>query len=469
MRLLLINPPGPYCRAGSRWPHTRKRRDIGIDYHPFPFGLGYAAARLRADGHEVRVADCIASALSNAELLGLTEAFSPDVIFMETSAPSFLDDVDTMRALNRPCIAGGAHATVTWRDHLEAGFAAVVLGEYDQVLDAACRLEPQPWLATKSHEPREHAPLIADLDALPHPAWDLMPMEKYNDPICRGRSVTVMSSRGCPNACAFCTVTPFQGRRRYRMRDPKSVCDEIAMLIDRYHPDEIYFDDDTITANRQHMLALCEEYKRRQFGIGFCCMGNASVDRQVLAAMAEAGCRAYKFGVESADPEVLRRIPKRIDLEQVVRTVHDCHRLGILTHATFVFGLPGENRESAVRTIDFALRLRPHTLQFAIATPYAGTPLYEQARAQGWLVKENWKEFDPAGGAVLSYPGYSAQDIEEMHALAWSRWQWFMLTRHPMTLFHHFRNAWRREGLSGVVRLGRYGAGRLRAILDART
>jgi radical SAM superfamily enzyme YgiQ (UPF0313 family) len=197
-------------------------------------------------------------------------------------------------------------------------------------------------------------------------------------------------------------------------------------------------------------------------------MGNATVDRDVLDAMARAGCRAYKFGVESADPEVLRRIPKRIEPEDVLRTVRDCRALGIQSHATFMLGLPGENRAGAMRTIDFALKLRPHTLQFAIATPYVGTELYERARAEGWLVARDWKEFDPAAGSVLSYPDYTGKDIAEMHELAWRRWQWVMLTRRPMTLVHHFRNAFAREGVGGMLRLGRYGAGRLAAILGLR-
>ena len=292
-----------------------------------------------------------------------------------------------------------------------------------------------------------------------------MPIEKYNDPICLGRSVTVLSTRGCPMRCEFCTLTPYHGARNYRQRDPRKVCDEIELLIERYHPDEIYFDDDSITLNRKHILALCDEIKARRWRLPFCCMGNATVDRDVLEAMAAAGCRAFKFGVESADPEVLKRIPKQMDLDDVVRTARDCRQLGIQTHATFLFGLPGETRESALRTIEFALNMQAHTLQFAIVTPYPGTAFYKRAKENGWLTTESWADFDPASEAVLSYPGYSAEDIVEMHDLAWRRWQWCMLTRRPATLLHHFDNAFRREGLGGILRLGRYGLSRLATVL----
>jgi radical SAM superfamily enzyme YgiQ (UPF0313 family) len=184
--------------------------------------------------------------------------------------------------------------------------------------------------------------------------------------------------------------------------------------------------------------------------------------------MRGAGCRAYKFGVETGDPEVMRRIPKALDLAAVRRTVQDCRDLGIQAHATFLLGLPGENRERALRTIDFALSLDTHTLQFAIATPYPGTRFYERAREKGWLTKESWHDFDPAGEAVVSYPDYPSDEIVAMHELAWKRWQAHMLRHRPATVLHHFRNALRREGLPGVLRLGCYSVSRLAAVLGTR-
>ncbi len=467
MNVLVLNPPGPFCRAGSRWPHRRKLTSTGIDYHPFPFALGYAASRLLTDGHAVRFVDCIATSTSDIELQDIARDFEPDVVLMETSAPSFFDDVAVMKMLDVPCVAGGAHATATCAEHLAQGFAAVIRGEYDQVISEAIGLAPQPWLAPAEQPEAEHAPLIDDFDVIPYPAWDLMPMEKYNDPFCKGTTVTVLSSRGCPLKCEFCTIAPHQGKRNYRRRDPKAVCDEIALLIERYDPDEIYFDDDTITINAKHMKALCAEYASRNFGLPFSCMGNATVERETLDAMASAGCRALKFGVESGDPDVLALVPKLMKLDDVVRTVRDCAELGIQTHANFLIGLPGETPEKALRSINYALNLNTNTLQFAIATPYPGTVFYEKALKKGWLTKESWMDFDPAGEAVVSYPDYSSEEIVAMYELAWRKWQWRMLTKHPMTVVHHFGNAFRREGFGGVFRLGRYSVERLWTVLGA--
>lgn len=468
MKVLILNPPGPFCRAGSRWPHKRKEQTVGIDYHPFPFSLGYAAARLLADGHEVLFLDCIASGISPVDLCERAEAFKPDVVFMETSAPSFFADTEIKDMLGTPCIAGGAHATATVKDHLEAGFSGVIKGEYDQVISDALSFEHHSWLATPEHPEAIHAPLVTELDEIPYPAWDLMPMEKYNDPFCKGRTVTVLTSRGCPLKCSFCTIAPHHGKQSYRRRDPKAVCDEIQVLVNKYHPDEIYIDDDTITINRKHLIAFSNEYKSREYGLPFSCMGNATVDREALEAMSHAGCRALKFGVESGDPDVLKMVPKTMELDDVIRTVDDCRELGIQTHANFLVGLPGETREKAIRSIEYAVSLNTHTLQFAIATPYPGTAFYDKAVANNWLTKESWKDFDPAGGAVVAYPDYSAEDIEEMYRYAWSRWQRKMLFHHPMTILHHFGNALRREGVGGVIRLSKYSASRLFTVLGAK-
>ena len=478
MNVLLLNPPGPFCRAGSRWPHSRRHGSVGIDYHPFPFYLAYAASRLMQDGHRVLFIDCIATGTDDEALKTAAGQFRPDVCVMETSAPSFSSDSATALALAVPCVAVGAHATATPAEHINAGFVAVIVGEYDQVISQAlaslwcgrpaCTSPQPPWLWLRDAPATQHAPMVSNLDEIPPPPWRLMPMEKYNDPICRGRSVTVLSSRGCSHRCEFCTLAPYHGAPNYRMRDPRAVCDEIGQLIGLYHPDEVYFDDDSITLSRKHILGLCDEYRARGFGLPFCCMGHATVGRDVLEAMARAGCRAYKFGVESADPEVLHRIPKNISLDDVIRTVRDCNDLGILTHATYLLGLPGETRDSARHTIDFALKLGTHTLQFAIATPYPGTALYDRAKREGWLTKESWLDFDPAGEAVLSYPRYSASDIVEMHELAWRRWQRHMLLHKPATLVHHFRNAYNREGIGGALRLAAYGVRRLASAIGSR-
>ena len=156
MKVLLLNPPGPFCRAGSRWPHGRAAKRVGIDYHPFPFALAYAAARLRTDGHEVTLVDCIATGVGDDELKRMVGEFGPDVVVMETSAPSFHADVVTLGAIEAPCIACGAHATATPKEHIEAGFAAVIRGEYDPVVSDAVTLAPQPWLATPGALDAQH-------------------------------------------------------------------------------------------------------------------------------------------------------------------------------------------------------------------------------------------------------------------------------------------------------------------------
>ena len=140
--------------------------------------MGDGAPRLRSGGPGVRLIDCIASGVTPEDLKEVADTFDPDIVFMETSAPSFSADVEVMTLLGRPTIAGGAHATATCREHLDAGFDAIIRGEYDQVISEALDLAERSWLATESHPDAVHAPRVAALDAIPYPAWDRMPREQ---------------------------------------------------------------------------------------------------------------------------------------------------------------------------------------------------------------------------------------------------------------------------------------------------
>jgi radical SAM superfamily enzyme YgiQ (UPF0313 family) len=280
-----------------------------------------------------------------------------------------------------------------------------------------------------------------------------MPMEMYNDPFCLGRNVAVMSSRGCIHNCSFCTLAVFYGKPNCRFRNPIKVCDEIENLINKYKLDEIYFDDDSITISKSHIISLCKEYKKRKFGIPFSCMGDCAVDNETLEIMKNAGCRAFKFGVESFDPEVLKRIPKHITSDDVKRVVKKCKQLGIKTHPTFVLGLPGETLESAKNTVNEAFKLDADTIQFSTATPYPGTRLYKMAEENGWFIKKDWRFFSGGGDVVLSYPEFTAKEIIDIYKEAWIRWERHLVFRKPKTLYQHLYGKLRREGAVPTLRL----------------
>jgi len=465
MKILVLNPPGPFCRAGSRWPH--KRSNVGIRYNPFPFFISYATSVLRQNGYNADIKDCIALEWNTKKLLNYIDKFNPDLIVMETSTPSYSNDVEIMKKIKKPVVAVGSHATATFKQHLNDGFDYVAIGEFDfsllelvKFLDKKIRTFPDT-IAYKNNLKPKYPDLIKDLDKLPYPPWDLMPMEMYNEPFSKGRNVTLLSSRGCVHNCSFCTVAVFYGKPNCRVRNPVKVCDEIQVLIDKYRPDEIYFDDDSITIFKDHIENLCREYKKRNFGITFSCMGDCAVKNSTLKIMADSGCRAFKFGVESFTPEVLKRIPKHITVADVQRVVKKCRELDIKTHPAFVLGLPGETLESAKRTIKEAIKLDADTLQFSTAIPYPGTRLYAEAEKNGWFLTKDWNSFSGTGDVVISYPEFTAKEIMDAYREGWVKWERHLVFRKPSTLWKHISGKYKREGMKATLQLIGYGTKKL--------
>ncbi len=456
MKILLINPPGHFARAGSRWPHKREG-DLG--YVPFPFWLAYAAALLEREDFAVDLKDCVALEWDALRLKEHIKQSKPDLLVMETSTPSYTFDIETLKTINPegiPTAAVGYHATALPEFHLHDGFKYVIIGEYEvsllhlaRYLDGSEVALPETGLATRDKPRVSHGSFVQNLDTLPLPARHLLPMERYVDVFAFGRSIQVITSRGCPFRCIFCCEAMLPGKPGVRLRSHEKVCDEIEHLITQYNPDEIYFDDSSFTVNKQHVIDICRAMSVRGLNIQWSCMADAKVGDEVLEEMVKAGCRAIKFGVESADQEVLAGIPKHVNLNDVRRTVEACRKLGVKTHATYMFGLPGETREKAMKTIDFALSLGTDTAQFSLATPYPGTRFYEMVKEKGWLVDEDWQGF--GSSAVIGYPDYSADKIMQIYQIALARWQRYVAFRKPGTVWHYVSTAYRRGGMIGVV------------------
>jgi len=467
MKIMLINPPGHYARAGSRWPH---KVDGGFSYVPFPFWLAYAAAFLQKEGFNVDLKDCVALRWDSAKLKDYVGNFKPDIIVMETSAPSYKFDIETLKIITDngliPSAAVGYHATAIPGMHLQDGFEYAIIGEYElPLLDLARYIDgvekslPEAGIASKANPNALHGPFVEELDSIPLPARDLLPMDTYVDVFAFGRSIQVITSRGCPFKCSFCCETILPGKAGARFRSAENVCDEIEFLIKKHNPDEIYFDDSSFTINRNHVLAICDQMNKRGIKIKWSCMADAKVNEEELKKMAESGCRAIKFGVESADQDVLAAIPKHVDLDDVRQTVKNCKKYNIKTHATFVFGLPGETKEKASKTIDFVLSLGTDTAQFSVATPYPGTRFYKMAEENGWLISKDWEDY--GCNVVIEYPGYTKSDIFKTHKVALARWQRHLAFGKPSTVWHYIRTAYRRGGVIAVVNLFREGINQL--------
>ena len=464
LTVLLANPPTRlplgngrerfFVKAGSRWPFSiEKAADEPCRYVPFPFGLAYLAALLEQNGVDVEVYDGVALNTSTEALLAFAARNRPQVVFMETTTPTVDHDLALCREIktrtNALIALGGAHATTfaesLLREHPQIDW--ILLGEYElnardaiaawrqgePLLDGVAGLVRAQSLPDGSRRIVSGPPgaPIEPLDLLPMPARHLFPTREapslwpYWDGFCRHRpAVQMHASRGCPFHCTFCLwVSVMYRNGPYRMFSARRVVDEMEHAIREYGAREIYFDDDIFTAREAHVLAICQEIAARKLRIPWSVMGDAmAVSERAIEEMARAGCIGMKLGIESANSRVLEQAGKPVRVEKVRNVVSWCSRRGIKTHATVTFGLEGETRDSMRETLDFCRTLPVDSIQFSVATPFPGTPYYENARRSGHLLDARWMDFDGAHSAVIRREGLSADEIAEFVAHAPSRW-----------------------------------------------
>ncbi len=358
-------------------------------------GLGYIAAVAEQEGHEVAIFDF--GLRPNRPLEDEVKdvcAFGPDLVAftsMTTSYHSVEISAEMLKeCLGVPIVIGGPHATTLPEQTLEnPNMDYLVYGEgeetWRELLQALSsgddRFERIPGLWFKQNGKIVTNParkLIKDLDALPFPARHLFEIEKYPLYAPTGdRMITLLSSRGCPYNCSFC----FKGivGRTYRQRSPENIIAEIRKVMDDYHVRDFYFIDDLFTINVKRLGVMMDRFIESGLGIRFRCL--ARVDRvtpELLVKMRKAGCRQIHYGIESGNPEVLKRTAKHITLEQVRQAVQWTVDAGIATKGYFILGLPGDNEETVQETIEFAASLPLDEAMFSIATPFPGTRLWDE-------------------------------------------------------------------------------------------
>lgn len=457
MKIVLAN--GPWLeegdkyglRAGSRWPHVRLKKEQ-LQYYPFPFYLAGAAAVAQAAGHAVTLRDCIAAGTSSGQFLNELATLKPQLVLLETSTPSIKNDLAMAAAVKRVTgavvVMAGTHATALPAECLaEPAVDYVVRYEYDYVLRnllEALQAGRDPsglgGLALRradgAVQVNESEPKIPDLDAIPWPLREGLPMHKYNDPFCKqAPNVAMMASRGCPYACTFCVEpTVFYDGSNYRKRSPANIVDEMEHCIREYGAREIYFDDSSFSVDQDQVLAICAEIQRRGLKISWSAMADAHLKPDTLKVMRAAGCVALKFGLESSDAKILRNVKKHINLDMCKKMVQASNAIGIETHATYIFGLPGETRETLKATTDFAFKLGTTTAQFALIIPIPGTVLFDQAKANGWLTTLDWEAYDGCHGAVISYPGLNGDELLAAVRNARKKLIWKVLFNPPQLL-----------------------------------
>ncbi len=420
MRVALINP----------------KFRLPIDTRTSPhLGLAYLAAVSLQRGDEVRAYD---ADVEEQPLREFVAEFRPDLVGITANTPQVKQAWRTAAAIKEvadiPVVLGGPHVSVEsealdfeslqqpavnlvvrgegedawieictkleeWKrdqeDHSTQRLFDPALGLWEGVLGLSYRTSDGSL-----HRNQERPP-IADLDTLPWPAYDLFRMERYTslqpatDRVEGARSFSVMTSRGCPYRCTFCSqsIMPV----KWRARSPENVIEEWRHLVRDRGAQEIGVLDDSANIRMQRLerisdLLIAEHLNHVPWIFVNGIRANMATV-ELLAKMKAAGLKRTAFGVETGDPDMLVKIDKRLDHDTVRQAFKNAKQVGVETIGFFIIGLPGDTRESMQRTIDFAIELDPLIANFSMMTPYPGTKVYEIIKQQGRLLIQDWEDY----------------------------------------------------------------------------
>ncbi len=445
MRIALINP----------------RFRLPIDTRTTPhLGLAYLAAVSERRGDEVVIFDADVERQSIAEFV---QGFRPDIVGITANTPQVKQAWRAAKAIKEvydcPIVLGGPHVSVLPEESCEKPYVDIVVrGEGEDGWIEICNLleeflKEQPVYSTEAfmhpeneifantlgvtyktsdgqiHNNPDRTP-IADLDSLPWPAYHLFKMEHYTnlqpatDRVDGSRSFSILTSRGCPYRCTFCSqsIMPI----KWRSRSAQSVLAEWKHLVEDMGAQEIGVLDDSanIRVKRLEELAhlLIENNLNHVPWIFVNGIRANLASKELLTLLKTAGLKRVAFGVETGDDEILLSIDKKVDHDTIRQAFKNAKEIDLETIAFMIIGLPGETRETMQRTIDFAIELDPIIANFSMMTPYPGTKVYEIVKRQGRFLINDWEDYVFFEQKARYEMGeMNAELVEEMYRKAYRR------------------------------------------------
>jgi len=416
MNIILINPPQVFSDM-----------QVAAGVTP-PLGLGYLGAVAKQAGHKVKIIDALAEGYKTitptdfgfslrgltyqeilnqipqkTDLIGISNHFSFAFPIVKKLAKQI--KIKTGSSI----VLGGAHPSATVTETLKFDFIDyVVISEGEESLLEICKkvagrinLKGVDGVGYKENGKIKINPktkFIKDIDSIPFPARELLPMEKYfeaheaHGPSSE-RWTSIISSRGCPFKCSFCT--PSLWNYYWRGRSAKNIVDEMEYCIDKYKIREFLFEDENMTLHKKRTIEICNEIISRGLDIKWQAANGiraSTTDYEMLKKMKESGCEHIAVAPESGSIQVLNEIiHKQQSLEEVKTAVKNAHKLKIKTAAYFMFGLPSEKKEDVKKSIAFARELAKIGLDevcIGLFIPLPGAELYDKLRENGKITQD---------------------------------------------------------------------------------
>jgi anaerobic magnesium-protoporphyrin IX monomethyl ester cyclase len=368
-----------------------------------PIGLASIASFVRKK-HVVKIVDMNINKNSSENMLYYLQTFSPDIVGISSITCSFFNALKVLQHVKNYdseiiTVIGGPHVTflplealsyssIDFVIHHEAEESFSELVDTIEIGENPARVRGISF----RNKGRVHSTPDRDfvnLDNTPIPSFDLLDMKNY---MIDREKYYLMSSRGCPHSCIFCSSS-FMWKHVWRSMSPQRLLKEILYLRDHYSPSQIAFGDDTFTLDKQRLLEVCSLLEECGIEKWACQSRVDALDEETVTAMYESGCNLIFFGAESGAQRMLNLIDKRISLDQTRETVRICRKVGIKVYASFIIGLPFETEEMVKKTLEFAQELDADITELSFLTPFPGTAVYKERDKYGIRIVKGWEEF----------------------------------------------------------------------------
>ncbi|MBI2579725.1 MAG: cobalamin B12-binding domain-containing protein [Candidatus Aenigmarchaeota archaeon] len=446
MKILFIRPPHLDLQ-------TMEPPRIGI-----PLGTLSIASSAEKRGHDVRIFDSLLYRNDVADKTHFGASFErigrevlefrPDIIgianLFSTQMKKALAVTEHIKSVYPPAkiVVGGPHATSRPEEFLASpSIDFVVLAEGEKtmcdIIDYYDGKKDLSGIRGIAHmkdgrmavQPNEY---IQDLDSIPYPAYHLIDMDRYFDLAMKGfgsrytdifhepkREVTVITSRGCPYECIFCSIHPTMGYK-FRYQSPEYVAGHVELLVKKYGVEFIHFEDDNLTLNQPRFEKILDILWERGIRFEWDTPNGVRADAlnfRLLEKIKRSGVRELRIAIESPNGHVLNDIVrKKLDIGKAVETMKNCRKLRIPLSAFYIIGFPGETKENIKETLDFAYEMMkkygvmPH---LHIAIPLVGTEMYDIAKERGYLTSEDYTSGFIQGMGRIKTEHFTPEDLRE--------------------------------------------------------
>ncbi|MCK5320460.1 radical SAM protein [Candidatus Parcubacteria bacterium] len=428
MKVLFLNLPYKYkISRTSRWPEKTKS---GTLY--YPFWLAYAAGAAEQAGLEINLIDAIAKKFDSKTTWKTILAWKPDLIVAEITTPTVNDDLEFFKlgrklGYNKKILLTGTHATVFAKQLLKnnSHIDFIGIGEYDflapEIMKNINDLQKVDGLAWRNNENiviNKHREPLRNLDELPFVSRVYKKFLNINDycySLAQHPMIQILSSRGCPCRCNFCSFPQTMEGRQYRTRSPENFVNELEYIAKEIPQiKEIFIEDDTFSIDKNRVKKICELIMAKDLKIKWSVNVRADIDLDTMQKMKSAGCRLLVVGYESGDQEILNNAKKGIIIEQSLAFAKNAKEAGLKVFGCFMIGLAGETEETTKKTFLLAKKTKPDMVFFQQAVPFPGTEFYNWAKDNNYLLTNDFSKWLNDQGQLnflVNYPKLSAREM----------------------------------------------------------